>query len=221
VRSPSQLRILIADDHDVIRRGLRCVLSSQPGWLVCAEAATGLEAVAKAEQHRPDIVVMDIVMPELNGLEAARRIRNMLPETEILVLSLHYTDQLVREVIDAGAHAYVLKSDADRDLIVAVEALANRRSFFTAAAAQLIATEGFKGDSAPGAVVVKHSRITSREREVVRLVAEGKSCKELAKTLGISVKTAETHKANIMRKLEFHSITELVRYAIRNRFIEP
>ena len=111
----SNLRILVADDHDIIRRGLKALLSSRPGWMVCAEATTGREAVALAAQHKPDIVVMDISMPDLNGLEAARKVRKLLPKTEVVILSLHYSDQLVREVVDAGARAYIMKSDADRD----------------------------------------------------------------------------------------------------------
>lgn len=212
------MRILIADDHDIIRKGVKAVLSTRPGWEVCAEASTGREAVARAEQHRPDIVVMDISMPELNGLEAARQIRKMLPKTEVMILSLHFSDQLVREVVDAGAHGYVLKSDADEDLLKAVEALSNRRSFFTSGAAELI-LDGTrqKGSS----TTLLRNRLTARERQIVQLLAEGKSSKEVAVSLFISVKTAETHRANIMRKLEVHSVSELVRYAVKNHMIEP
>ena len=212
------MRILIADDHDIIRRGVKAVLSSHRGWEVCAEAATGREAVAMAEQHRPDIVVMDISMPELNGLEATRQIRKMLPRTEVIILSLHFSDQLVREVVDAGVHGYVLKSDADEDLLKAVEALSNRRSFFTSGAAELI-LDGTrqKGSS----TTLLRNRLTARERQIVQLLAEGKSSKEVAVSLFISVKTAETHRANIMRKLEVHSVSELVRYAVKNHMIEP
>jgi DNA-binding NarL/FixJ family response regulator len=212
------MRILIADDHDIIRKGVKAVLSSRPGWEVCAEASTGREAVARAEEHRPDIVVMDISMPDLNGLEAARQIRKMLPKTEVMILSLHFSDQLVREIVDAGVHAYVLKSDADEDLLKAVEALANRRSFFTSGAAELI-LDGTrqKGSS----TTLLRNRLTAREREIVQLLAEGKSSKEVAVSLFISVKTAETHRANIMRKLEVHSVSELVRYAVKNHMIEP
>jgi DNA-binding NarL/FixJ family response regulator len=212
------MRILIADDHDIIRRGVKAVLSSHPGWEVCAEAATGREAVAMAQELRPDIVVMDISMPELNGLEAARQIRKMLPKTEVMILSLHFSDQLVREVVDAGAHGYVLKSDADKDLLKAVEALANRRSFFTSGAAELI-LDGTRERVAP--TMLMRNRLTPREREIVQLLAEGKSSKEVAVSLFISVKTAETHRANIMRKLEVHSVSELVRYAVKNHMIEP
>jgi DNA-binding NarL/FixJ family response regulator len=212
------MRILIADDHDIIRKGVKDVLSSRPGWEVCAEAATGREAVAMAEKHRPDIVVMDISMPELNGLEAARQIRKMLPTTEVMILSLHFSDQLVREIVDAGAHGYILKSDAGKDLVKAVEALANRRSFFTSGAAELI-LDGAREKGA--STMLMRNRLTSREREIVQLLAEGKSSKEVAVALGISVKTAETHRANIMRKLDMHSVSELVRYAVKNHMIEP
>jgi DNA-binding NarL/FixJ family response regulator len=215
------LRILLADDHDIIRRGLRTLLSSRPGWTVCAEAATGREAIAMAEQHKPEIVVMDISMPDLNGLEAARKIRKMLPKTEVVILSLHYSDQLVREVVDAGARAYIMKSDADRDLLTAVEAVANHRSFFTSRAAEMLIDEFCKQSWVSEPKVLMRNRLTAREREIVQLLAEGRSSKEVAVTLGISVKTAETHRANIMRKLELHSVSELVRYAVRNQIIEP
>jgi DNA-binding NarL/FixJ family response regulator len=214
------LRILVADDHDIIRRGLKELLTSRPGWEVCAEAKTGREAVTLAEQLKPDVVVMDISMPDLNGLEAARKIRKSLPKCEILILTLHFSDQLVREIVEAGVRAYIMKSDADRDLVAAVEALSNHRPFFTARAADML-LDGFVRPHAtvdPDAVI--RNRLTAREREIVQLLAEGKSSKEVAVSLGISVKTAETHRANIMRKLELHSVSELVRYAVRNQIIE-
>jgi DNA-binding NarL/FixJ family response regulator len=214
------LRILVADDHDIIRRGLKQLLTAHSGWEVCAEAKTGREALTLAEQTKPDVVVMDLSMPDLNGLEAARRIRKALPRTEILVLTLHFSDQLVREIVEAGVRAYIMKSDADKDLVTAVEALANHRSFFTARAADIL-LDGFRRPNAtPDAQMMLRSRLTSREREIVQLLAEGKSSKEVAVALGISVKTAETHRANIMRKLELHSVSELVRYAVRNQIIE-
>ncbi len=169
---------------------------------------------------RPDVVILDISMPELNGLEATRKIHKSLPQTEVLILSLHYSDELVRNVVEAGARAYIVKSDSDRDLVIAVEALANHQSFFTSQATQTL-VEGFlnrEGPSGPRSSV-RHG-LTSREREVLQLLTEGKSSREAAATLGISVKTAETHRANIMRKLELHSVTELVRYAVRNQIIE-
>lgn len=141
--SLNNLRILIADDHEVVRQGLKTLLSSRRGWIVRAEAANGREAVSKAKEHRPDIVVMDISMPGLNGLEATRQIRKILPDTEVLILSVHYSDQLVREIVDAGARGYVLKSDASTELLIAVEALANHRVFFTSSAAQMF-IDGFR-----------------------------------------------------------------------------
>lgn len=215
-----KLRILVADDHDIIRRGLKQLLIAHAGWEVCGEAKTGREAVALAEQLRPDVVVMDISMPDLNGLEAARRIKKSLPRTEILILTLHFSDQLVRDIVEAGVRAYIMKSDADKDLVTAVEALANHRSFFTARVADIL-LDGFVGQNGvPDSQAILRSRLTSREREIVQMLAEGKSSKEVAVALSISVKTAETHRANIMRKLELHSVSELVRYAVRNQIIE-
>ena len=168
-RSPTSkapLRILIADDHEIVRRGVRTILSSHRGWEVCAEAATGREAVAKAEQHKPDIVVMDISMPELNGLEAARKIRKMLPNTEVVILSFHFSDQLVRDIVDAGAHAYILKSDADRDLVAAIEALANHRSFFSSRASEVLIDGFFKSAIADPP---KHKRLTPASGKLCNL----------------------------------------------------
>jgi DNA-binding NarL/FixJ family response regulator len=216
----NNLRILIADDHEVVRRGLTALLSSRPGWIVCAEASRGREAVALAVQHRPDIVVMDIVMPGLNGLDATRQIRQMLPRTKVVILSFHYSDELVREVVDAGARGYILKSDASRDLLNAVEALANNQSFFTSGAAH-VPLDGFGDPPSAAQPPLTRRSLTTREREVVQLLAEGKRCKEVAMVLGISVKTAETHRANIMRKLEMHSVSALVRFAVKNKMIEP
>lgn len=214
------MRILVADDHDLIRRGLKQLLTAQPGWEVCAEAKNGREAVALAGEHKPEVVVMDISMPELNGLEAARRIRKELPKTEIVILTLHFSDQLVHEIVEAGARAYIMKSDADRDLVAAVEAASHRRSFFTPKAAEMVLNGFRKRDIEPNANPGVRSRLTAREREIVQLLAEGKSSKEVAVALGISVKTAETHRANIMRKLDIHSVSELVRYAVKNMIIE-
>jgi DNA-binding NarL/FixJ family response regulator len=217
------LRILVADDHDIIRRGLKQLLTAKPGWEVCAEAKNGREAVALAGQHKPEVVVMDISMPELNGLEAARQIKKQLPKTEVVILTLHFSDQLVHDIVEAGARAYIMKSDADRDLVAAVEAVSHRRSFFTPKAAEMV-LNGFRKRTAtpatPEAPQEYRNRLTPREREIVQLLAEGKSSKEVAAALGISVKTAETHRANIMRKLEIHSVSELVLYAVKNQIIE-
>jgi DNA-binding NarL/FixJ family response regulator len=214
------LRILVADDHDILRRGLKQLITARPGWEVIAEARTGREAVSLAEQHKPDIVVMDVSMPELNGLEAARRIRKDLPKTGIIILTLHFSDQLVKDIVESGARAYVMKSDADRDLVNAVEALANHRTFFTARAADMLLNDFSERTAPVQPAAPTRNRLTPREREIVQLLAEGKSSKEVAVALGISVKTAETHRANIMRKLQLHSVSELVRYAIKNQIIE-
>ncbi len=214
------MRILVVDDHDVVRRGLRSVLEAHQGWQVCAEAANGRDAVTQAEQLKPDVVVMDISMPDMNGLEAARQIKKTHPKAEIVILSVHFSDQLVRDIVDAGAKSYILKSDAERDLVIAVEAVANHRSYFTTQVSEMV-MDGFRRrDMAPSPQALKRERLTSREREIVQLLAEGRSSKQVATTLGISTKTAETHRANIMRKLEIHSVSDLVRYAVRNQIIE-
>ncbi len=214
------MRILIADDHDVVRTGLRQLLLERKGWEVCAEAKTGREAVALALQTKPDVVVMDIGMPELNGLEAARQIRKGLPNTEIVILSLHLSDELVYEIVQTGVRGYVLKSDANRDLVNAVEALGMHRTFFTAKVSEMMLDGFCNRKPKAGQYSVARDRLTSRQREIVQLLAEGKSSKEVAVVLNISVKTAETHRANIMRKLELHSVSELVRYAVKNQIIE-
>src|SRR5271154_1595803 len=216
------LRILVADDHDLMRRGIKALLQSHAGWEVCGEAHTGREAVTKAEELKPDIVILDISMPDLNGVDAAKRIRKSSPDTEVLILSVHYSDQLIRDILEAGVRGYIVKSDSDRDLIIAVEALANHKPFLTPRATEVILSNfnnaGRLTGEPPESV---RDRLTSREREIVQLLAEGKSSKEVAASLCISVKTAETHRANIMRKLQLHSVSELVRYAERNQIVEP
>lgn len=214
------LRILIADDHDLLRRGVKTLLLSHAGWEVCGEAKTGREAVAKAEELGPDVVVLDIGMPDLNGVEAAKRIRKAAPNTEILILSMHYSDQLIREIVEAGVRGYIVKTDSDRDLIIAVETLAVHKPFFTPHATEVILGSFNTGGPVKEVPELVSQRLTSREREIVQLLAEGKSSKEVALSLGISVKTAETHRANVMRKLELHSVSELVRYAVRNQIID-
>jgi DNA-binding NarL/FixJ family response regulator len=216
----NRLRILIADDHDLMRRGVINLLLSHIGWEVCGEAKTGREAVTKSKEARPDIAILDIGMPELNGLEAAKRIRKASPSTEILILSMHYSDQLIREIVDAGVRGYIVKSDSDRDLITAVETLANHKPFFTPQVTEVILGRFNSGGPVKEVPESIRERLTAREREIVQIIAEGKSSKEVASLLGISVKTAETHRANVMRKLEIHSVTELVRYAVRNQIIE-
>ena len=217
----STLRILIADDHEVVRRGLRALLESHPGWEVCGEAVSGREAVEKARKLKPVVVVMDIAMPELNGLEATRHILKAIPQAAVLILTVHESEQLVHEVLAAGAQGYVLKSDAGHDLVNAVEALSQHKVFLTSSVAGIV-LEGYrKMSSQADASREPPSLLSPREREILQLLAEGKSNIGVAKLLNISAKTVETHRAHIMEKLNLHSITDLVRYAIRNKIVEP
>ena len=209
------MRILLADDHDIVRLGLRQLLTAHPGWEICAEAATGNEAVALSERFAPHVVVMDVGMPELNGIEATRNICKLHPRTKIVILTIHFSDQLIGEIVEAGACGYVLKSDADRELVAAVQTVANGGSYFTSKA-----TNTLRAPHSMPASSAFEKRITRREREIVQLLVEGKSSKDVAVSLGISVDTVVTHRANAMRKLQLHSITELVRYAIKNKITE-
>jgi DNA-binding NarL/FixJ family response regulator len=208
------LKLLVADDHEIVRKGVRCLLEAQPGWQVMAEASNGREAVEQAQRVKPDVAVLDIGMPSLNGLEAARQMLKNDPHIKIVILTMHDSDNLIREVLKVGARGYVAKSDAIRDLVTAINAVRSGDTFFTAKVAQVV-LEGYLGKS--GAT---DTRLTPRQREVIQLLAEGRSSKEIAVTLGLSVKTADTHRADIMRRLDCHSVTELVRYAVRNNIIE-
>ncbi len=212
------VRILVADDHQVVRTGLRTLLESKTGWQVCAEAANGREAVEKAGQLKPDVAVLDIGMPLLNGVEATRQIRKLSPQTEILILTMHDSELLIQEVLAAGAHGYILKDDADRNLVAAVDALRRHKPYLSSRVSESVSSPA-GGDSTTFSPSSRN-RLTPREREVLQLLAEGNSNKEVAAILEISVKTAETHRANIMLKLDFHSVTELVRYAVRNKIIQ-
>lgn len=218
------LSILLADDHDIVRRGLRALLESQPGWTVCAEAANGREAVALAGEHRPGVAVMDLTMPELGGLEATRQIRQAAPDTQVLIFTMHESEELLREVLRVGARGYLLKSDATRQLVAAVESLAHGSAFFAGRASEVL-LERFLESERTRSDQLGHerltARLTAREREVVQLLAEGNSNKEAARRLDLSVKTVETHRAAVMRKLDLDSFADLVRYAIRNRIIAP
>jgi DNA-binding NarL/FixJ family response regulator len=216
----NRLRILVADDHEIVRRGLVSLIKSRPDWEVCAEADNGRQAVEKANQSKPDIAILDIGMPVLNGLEATRQILREHPAVRILILTVTDTDQAVQTVLDAGARGFLLKSDAARDLVIAVEALAHNKTFFTARVADLVLS-GYLNRTKPSARGdLSLPGLTSREREVVQLLAEGKSTKEVACHLNLSVKTAETHRSNIMRKLGLHSVSELVLYAVRNSIVQ-
>jgi DNA-binding NarL/FixJ family response regulator len=212
-------RILVADDHEVVRRGLCALLQSRPEWEICGEAADGREAVEKSQNLKPDAVIIDIGMPTLNGLEATRQILKTNPHIKVLVLTLHDSDQMIREVLDAGARGFLLKSDAARDLISAVQALRRDNTYFTSRVAEMVLEGYLKPPSKAVPLAPLRSRLTPREREVVQLIAEGKSTKEVAVALQLSVKTAETHRSNIMRKLELHSVSDLVLYAVRNNIV--
>jgi DNA-binding NarL/FixJ family response regulator len=215
------LRLLVADDHDLARKGICALLEEQPGWEVVAEASNGREAVKKAKLAKPDVTILDLSMPELNGLDAAREILKSVP-TKVLILTMYHSEVLIRQALEAGAQGYVLKSDAGRDLVSAVDALRRNKNFFTPKVAQLV-LEGCLGklskrnedDNREAGL-----RLTTRQRQIVQLLAEGEGSKGVAAALNISVKTAETHRANIMRRLDYHSVAELIRYAIRNHVIE-
>jgi two-component system response regulator NreC len=217
----NHLRILIADDHDVMRQGTSAVIQRQAGWEVCGVAANGREAVARAIELKPDIVIIDMTMPELNGLEAAMQIKRNLPGTEILMFTAHETDDLIRSAFGAGVKSFIVKTEAHRFLVEAIESLARHKPYFTAKVSDILFSsivnraEGGRDENEPG------ERLTAREREIVQLISEGKSNKTVAEALGISVRTAETHRATILRKLKLDSVAGLVRYAIRNKMIEP
>jgi DNA-binding NarL/FixJ family response regulator len=218
------LRILIADDHEVARRGIRAMLESHPGWEVCGEAKDGREAVELASKEKPDLILLDIGMPNLNGLEAARQILAVSPDIAILILTMHDSDQVVREVLRAGARGFLLKSDAGRDLVAAVEALQLQRTFFTTRVSQMVLDGFLDRDNRPDGTERNQEDLddvlTGREREVIQLLAEGKTSKEVAVTLNLSVKTAETHRTNLMRKLGLHSVADMTRYAVRNGIVQ-
>lgn len=207
--------ILVADDHALMRRGLRQLLESEPGWKVIAEAASGREAVDKTLELRPNLVVMDVSMPDLNGLDATRLILNGLPETRVLILTMHDAPELIEKTLEAGASGYVLKSDAEADLVKAVDALLHGRTFFTSAASRVVLERVRRPPlgTAPA--------LTSREIDIVRLLAQGKSNKEVAASLGVSQRTVESHRTRIMQRLELDSFSDLIRYAIRNKIIQP
>lgn len=219
VSKMKQFRILIADDHDIVRHGIKSLLQTHADWQVCGEAKDGRSAVAMTIELTPDVVVMDIGMPNLNGLDAAREIIRHNEDQKILILTITDAEQVIRAVLQAGARGFVLKSDAAKDLVTAVEAMQRETTFFTPHVAQMI-LRGFLGSDSGGPETKGDmGTLTPREREIIQLLAEGKSSKEVATTLNISVKTAETHRSNIMRKLKLHSVGELVLYAVRNNIV--
>jgi DNA-binding NarL/FixJ family response regulator len=213
------LQILIADDHGVVRKGLRILLETNRNWRICAEATNGRKAVEEAVNCRPDIAILDISMPDLNGVEATRQIRQLSPHTEVLILTMHESDVLLRESLNAGAKGYLLKEDADDYLASAIEALRKHKTYFSPKITKCMSGERLSVAMDEADRDVPLNRLTSREKEVIQLLTEGKSNKEVASVLGISVKTVEAHRTRIMLKLGIHSITGLVRYAIRNKII--
>src|SRR4030095_4348929 len=212
------VRILLADDHKVVRHGTRALLSKMPEWEIIGEVDNGRDAVSLTEKLKPDIVILDIGMPQLNGLDATRPIKKSAPETEVLIFTAHEAEELVHDVFDSGARSYIMKTDAADHLIEALKALSEHKHFFTSRISEIVFARYINGkkplESAP------EKSITDREREVVQLLAEGKSSKEIAVILGISVRTVETHRAAIMKKLGLKSFSELIRYAIRNKIVE-
>jgi DNA-binding NarL/FixJ family response regulator len=213
------LRILVADDHDVVRQGLRSLLESRAGWEVCGEASNGREAVELSAQLRPEIVIVDIAMPIMTGLEATRLILKANPKTQVIVLTMHESEELLREVLDAGARGYVLKTDKGRELISAVDAVCNHNTFFTSRVAEMVLHGYLETSNGALKPMNRTQSLTAREKEVLHLVADGKSNKEVAAGLSISVKTAEAHRINIMRKLNAQSVVDLVKYAMRNNML--
>lgn len=214
------IAILIVDDHSVVRRGLRALLETQPGWTICGEASNGNEGVEKAGQQQPDVVILDIGMPEMNGVLATVRIREVAPQARVLVLTMHNSEELIQSCLEAGAQGYVLKSDAERDLVSAVEALVQHKTYFTQSATNVL-LESLRDKQKEAAEESSGERLTSREQEVVQLLAEGRSNKEVAASLGIATRTVESHRANIMSKLHLGTFSELMRYAIRKKIVEP
>jgi DNA-binding NarL/FixJ family response regulator len=216
------LRLLVAGGNEIERKGLCAFVREQPGWHLAAEARDGREAVERTKQVEPDVAIMEIEMPSLNGLDATRRITKDTSRTQVLLLARHDTDQLLPQALEAGARGYLLKSDTADDLVSAVEALRNGRSFFTARVARKVLDGYLEKLRETGQAGYRDARrLTSRQREVMQLLAEGHSTREVAVALNISAKTAETHRANIMQKIDCHSVVGLVRYAIRNHIIAP
>jgi DNA-binding NarL/FixJ family response regulator len=211
-------RILLADDHTVVRKGLRLLLESEPEFTVIADAADGRAAVALAEQHAPDVVVMDVAMPTLNGIEAARQITAKLPHTAVVFLSMHSDESYVLRALKAGARGYLLKDSAEHDLIQAVKAVRQGKSFFSPAISKMM-VEDYMREMQDRDIEDTYELLTTREREVLQLLAEGKSNKEVAGILNLSLYTVETHRGNILEKLNLHSGAELILYAIRKGVI--
>lgn len=214
------VRILIADDHEMIRHGLRRMIEKREGWQVCGEAANGHEAVELAKKLMPNVIILDLTMPELNGLEATAQIKKILPSAEIMIFSMHESSELTHRVLEAGARGYLLKSDMGKHVISAVEALAEHKVYFTWSVSKTMLDAYLRDGNPVTDKVERFNDLTPREREIMQLLGEGHSNKAVSGRLGISIKTVETHRAAIMRKLSINSFAHLVRYTIRNRMIE-
>ena len=212
------MRILLADDHTLVRQGLRRILEEQPEWRVVAEAGNGLDAVSLAADLQPDIVILDIGMPKLNGLEAARQITKKAPEARVLILSMHADEVHITKAVEAGAAGYLVKDSADRELVNAVTATAEGKSYFSPAAAAVLLAE-YRRTLAQRGVTDRYELLSDREREVLQLMAEGRSTKAIAAVLGVSPATIETHRAHVFEKLDLHSVAEAVLYAVRRGLI--
>ncbi|HLH17212.1 MAG TPA: response regulator transcription factor, partial [Bryobacteraceae bacterium] len=212
------IRILLADDHTVVRKGLRLLLESHPGFTVVADAANGREAVAMAEEYKPDVIVMDVAMPILNGIEAARQILARAPQVSVVFLSMHADESYVLRALKAGARAYLLKDSAEQDLIHAVEAVGGGKAFFSPAISRML-MEDYMRQMRERQVDDSYDLLTTREREILQLFAEGRSNKDVANLLNLSLYTVETHRSNIFQKLNLHSTAELILYAIRKGVI--
>ena len=220
--SQSLIRIVLVDDHDVVREGLRKLLEGQPHWMVCGEAVNGRQAVKMCQEMKPDIVVLDISMPELNGVDASKQILKVSPATEILIFTMHESEQLVRDMLAAGARGYLLKSDPAHNVIEAVASLAIHRPYFNIRVSETILA-GYLSAMAKDTVSTRKCAgelLTGREREILQLLAEGRSNKQIARRLEIGVKTVETHRSAVMRKIGASSIVDVVRFAIRNHIVE-
>jgi len=213
-----KIRILLADDHNIMRRGLRLLLERQPGFEVVAEAADGREATERAEATRPDIVVLDIAMPNMSGIEAAQRIRALLPQAEIVILSMHSDESYVLRALKVGAKGYLLKDSAESDLIDAIKAVSEGKAFFSPEISKIL-VEDYVRDMRKRGAEDSYELLTSREREILHLLAEGKSNKDIATLLDLSLYTVETHRRNLQDKLNLHSLAELILYAVRKGVI--
>lgn len=213
-------KILLADDHEVVRMGTRMLLKTIPGWGICAEASSGREAVALAEKHQPDIAVVDLAMPELNGVETTRQIKQVAPNCEVLVVSGSAHEPGIHRAFAAGARSFVPKHEASIHLVKAVEALLQHQPYFTPEIAEIVFNRVYSEKASPNAGGDSAADLTQREREIVQLLAEGKSNKEVAALLSISERTVETHRATVMKKLHLNSMVDLVRFAVRARIIE-